>query len=160
MKKQIIKSMTMIAIAIVTSTTVQAQHKHEAGENHEHKAPHGGIVKTADKQHIEMVRGADKKGNQLFTFYLLDGEEKTLTNKGRTAVVMYQTSSGISEQVALTLSGDDKFVFTGAKDANYINLIVSIKEGDKSATAKFEIKPAMVPVKKQENNDGHTGHQH
>lgn len=155
-----IKKVALSLVFVSALTTVQAQHKHEVGEGHGHKAPHGGIVKTADKQHIEMVKGFDKKGNPTFTFYLLDGEEKTILNKGKTGVVFYQMADGMSEQVDLVLNGDDKYIFTGKKDGNYINLIVSIKEGDKTATAKFEVKSETAPQKKQESSDGHSGHQH
>ena len=99
------KPINKVALSLVlvsALTTAQAQHKHEGGESHSHKAPHGGIVKTADKQHIEMVKGFDKKGNPTFTFYLLDGEEKTLPNKGKTGIVFYQMADGMSEQVDLT----------------------------------------------------------
>lgn len=155
-----IKNVALSLVFVSALTTLQAQHKHDVGEGHDHKAPHGGIVKTADKQHIEMVKGFDKKGNPTFTFYLLDGEEKTILNKGKTGVVFYQMADGMSEQVDLVLNGDDKYIFTGKKDGNYINLIVSIKEGDKNATAKFEVKSETVPQKKQESSDGHSGHQH
>ena len=155
-----IKKVALSLVLVSALTTAQAQHKHEGGESHSHKAPHGGIVKTADKQHIEMVKGFDKKGNPTFTFYLLDGEEKTLPNKGKTGIVFYQMADGMSEQVDLTLNGTDKYIFIGKKNSNYINLIVSIKEGDKTATAKFELKSETAPQKKQESNDGHSGHQH
>ena len=143
-------------------TTIKAQndHHHETEKTHEHKAPHGGVVKTADKQHIEMVKGVDKSGNPIFTFYLLDGEEKTIQNKGKSGVVFYQMADGISEQVDLALSGDDKYIFTGKKNDNYINLIVSIKEGDKTASAKFEIKAMDTPKKEEHHSDGHSGHSH
>lgn len=158
-----------IALSLALSGSinfVNAQHDHKShdhknGENHEHKAPHGGIVKTADKQHIELVKGADKKGNPAFTFYLLDGAEKTLANTGKTGVVMYQTADGVSDQVDLTLLGTEQFVFTGKKGTNYINLIVSIKENDKTATAKFDVKPAEMSKKEEpKSSDGHSGHNH
>lgn len=149
-------SLAFIAIASISN----AQHNHGSGENHAHKAPHGGVVKTADKQHIEMVRGSDKKGNPTYTFYLLDGEEKAVSNTGKTGIVMYQTADGMSEQVDLVLSGTEQFVFTGKKGSSYINLIVSIKQADKTATAKFDVKSADTPVKEEQKNDGHTGHHH
>jgi hypothetical protein len=153
-------ALSFALVGALTTTQAQNDHHHVAGETHEHKAPHGGVVKTADKQHIEMVKGMDKSGNPTFTFYLLDSEEKTLPNKGKTGVVFYQMADGMSEQVDLILNGDDKYIFTGKKDGNYINLIVSIKEGDKTASAKFEIKAMDAPKKEEHHNDGHSGHSH
>jgi hypothetical protein len=157
------KNKTVVAIAVALFTAISfganAQHDHQTGESHQHAAPHGGQVLSAGKFHIELVRTKDKSG-ELFTIYLLDEDEKTLTNKGKAGVLFIQTADANSSQETLTLAGDDKFTFTYTGKGNIINAIVSIKWSDVNATAKFQW-TAAPPMKKEEHqhNDGHN-HQH
>ncbi|OQA05498.1 MAG: hypothetical protein BWY67_02126 [Bacteroidetes bacterium ADurb.Bin397] len=157
------KKQTILAIAVAVFTAISfsanAQHDHKAGENHQHTSPHGGVVKTAGNYHIELVQTKDKTGN-VFTIYLLDTAEKTISNKGKSGVLFIQTADANSSQETLLLAGDDKFVFTYKGKGDIINAIVSIKWGEETATAKFQWK-AAPPVKKEEHqhNDGHN-HQH
>lgn len=158
MKKQ---TMFSIAVALFTalSFNANAQHDHKTGESHQHTAPHGGQVLSAGKYHIELVRTKDKTGD-VFTIYLLDEAEKTLANKGKSAVLFIQTADANSSQETMQLAGDDKFTFTYKGKGDIINAIVSIKWGEENATAKFQWK-AAPPVKKEEHqhDDGHN-HQH
>jgi hypothetical protein len=156
------KKQTILAIAVALFTAISfsanAQHDHKNGETHQHTSPHGGEVKSSGKYHIELVRTGDKTG-VMFTIYLLDAAEKTITNKGKSGVLFIQTADANSSQETLQLAGDDKFVFTYKGKGDIINAIVSIKWGDENATAKFEWK-ATTPVKKEEHNhnDGHDHH--
>ncbi len=154
---------TIFAIAVAVFTAISfsanAQHDHKTGESHQHTSPHGGEVKSADKYHIELVRTKDKIGN-VFTIYLLDADEKTISNKGKSGVLFIQTADANSSQETLLLTGDDKFTYTYKGKGDIINAIVSIKWGEETATAKFQWN-ATAPVKQEErnHNDGHN-HQH
>lgn len=159
------KNKTILAIAVTMFTALSfntnAQHDHKGGESHQHTSPHGGIVKSAGKFHIELVRTKDKdKTGELFTIYLLDEAEKPISNQGKFGVLFIQTADANSWQENLQLVGDDKFTFTYKGNGSIINAIVSIKWGDETATAKYQWN-APAPAKKEEHehNDGHN-HSH
>lgn len=159
MKKQ---AVTTIAVAMFTALSFSAfaQHDHKSGESHQHTSPHGGQVMSAGKYHIELVRSKEKTG-EIFTIYLLDAAEKTVSIKGKTGILFIQTADANSSQETLTSIGDDKFTFTYKGNGNIINAIVSIKWGDENATAKFQLQEMKMPAKQEEHqhNDGHN-HQH
>lgn len=54
-------------------------------QDHQHKSPHGGSVKSASDYHIEMVM-KDKK----MTFYIFDKNMKAVKNTGITGSIDFQ----------------------------------------------------------------------
>ena len=133
------KTTKKLMMAVLLGLLVQTAF---AQKDHGHGSAHGGVVKSSGDYHVEMVKSMDMSGGKmadLFTFYLLDKAEKGLPNNGKTGSLMAQGEDGKTAKFDLTLSGEDKFVFNAA-GKEYSTLIVTIKDGSKTATAKFEVK--------------------
>ena len=131
--------------ALTFSNAMQAQ-------DHEHGSPHGGTVVTAGNYHVEMVQAGDK-----LEFYLLDGSEKTLPNKGVTGSAMFQFADKKTANMEMTAKGDDHFelVLTNASE---FTVIVTFTKGEEKISARLTSGPrGAVPVK--QHSDGHD-HQH
>lgn len=141
--KTLTKMMMVAALGLFMNTTFAQDHKHGS--------PHKGEVKSSGDYHVEMVKTMDMSGGKMadvFTFYLLDKGEKTLLAKGKTGSVTAQSEDGKTEKFELKVTGEDQFVFNAA-GKEYVNLIVIIKDGSKTATAKFSVKD------KEKHDDGH-----
>lgn len=144
------KTMKKIMMAAVLGLFIQPAF---AQESHGHDSPHKGAMKSSGDYHIEMVKSMDMSGKKMadvFTFYLLDKNEKTLASKGKTGSVTAQGEDGKTTKYDLKLIGEDKLVFNAA-GKEYVSLIVTIKDGSKTATAKFEVKEE----KKHNDGDNH-----
>ena len=116
-------------------------HTAYAQEGHSHGSPHKGEVKSAGDYHVEMVKTMDMNGGKMadvFTFYLLDMDENTLSSKTKSGSVTAQSKDGKTAKFDLQIPGDDKFVFNAA-GKEYVSLMVTIKDGNKTATAKFTV---------------------
>lgn len=141
-----------LASALVSNAALFAQDHH--GQDHQHKAPHGGTVVTADKYHIEMVQKGDK-----LSFYLLDGQEKTIATTGVTGMAMFQFADKKTANMDLTAKGDDHFevVPTNASD---FTVIVTFTKGEEKISGRLTSGPrGMMPARQPAHNDGHN-HQH
>lgn len=141
--KTMTKMMMVVALGLFMNTAFAQDHKHGS--------PHKGEVKSSGDYHVEMVKTMDMSGGKMadvFTFYLLDKGEKTLPAKGKTGSVTAQSEDGKTEKFELKVTGEDQFVFN-ATGKEYVNLIVIIKDGSKTATAKFSVKD------KEKHDDGH-----
>ncbi|GAA4388676.1 heavy metal-binding domain-containing protein [Hymenobacter koreensis] len=120
----------------------QAQHSHKpgtaahghqaAGESHAHKSPHGGIVRTAGKYHIELVQQASE-----VHVYLLDANEKALPLDRSTGTAMLLSTAGKTSSVKLTPTGDH-FVAAVPAGTTLRTAIVSLKANGSSLSARFE----------------------
>lgn len=142
--KTMTKMMMVAALGLFMNTAF-------AQEGHSHGSPHKGEVKSSGDYHVEMVKSMDMGGGKMadvFTFYLLDKGEKTLPAKGKTGSVTAQGEDGKTAKFDLQVTGEDKFVFNAA-GKEYVNLIVTIKDGGNTATAKFNVKD------KEKHEDGH-----
>lgn len=105
-------------------------HAH-AGENHAHKAPHGGKVITADNYHIEMT----KDDNEL-RFYVLDANEKTLKNSAISGKAMIQAANGTTTTIPLQKKGNEIFqVNTDKIDIN--SVVVTFTVDGKTISGQF-----------------------
>jgi len=133
-------------------TAAKIAHKH-GGEDHAHGSPHGGVVKTAGDYHIEQVVGEGK-----VSYYLLDGAEKSITNKDVTGTVILQFSDEtISDK--LSPEGDGHFTLELKEGASSFTSIVSFVVNEKTVIAKFPKESHDDHGHKHENHGGH-GHQH
>ncbi|MBA4146248.1 MAG: hypothetical protein C0523_10820 [Cytophaga sp.] len=141
--KTMTKMMMVAALGLFMNTAF--------AQEHSHGSPHKGEVKSSGNYHVEMVKSMDMSGGKMadvFTFYLLDKGEKTLPAKGKTGSVTAQGEDGKTAKFDLQVTGEDMFVFNAA-GKEYVNLIVTIKDGGNTATAKFNVKD------KEKHDDGH-----
>ncbi|KAA9325112.1 hypothetical protein F0P96_20660 [Hymenobacter busanensis] len=122
---------------LLAPLSLSAQHGHgqghnAAGETHAHKAPHGGIVRTAGKYHVELVLA----GSQM-TVYLLDGKEQTLANKGLTGTAMV-LQGGKTTSVALAAFGDNQLQGALPAGATPTTAIITLRRGSETISARFD----------------------
>ena len=136
------KLLVLLATGLLLAPAAYAQHDHAAhgdkpaatpGESHAHKAPHGGMVRTAGDYHIEVVA----KPGQL-TVYLLDGKEGVTANKGVTGSATVQTTDNKSATMTLTPAGDEHFVAKLADGATARTAVISFQVKDKTISAIFD----------------------
>lgn len=122
-------------------------------QDHAHKAPHGGMVKTAGEYHIEMVMSEGK-----MVFYLLDKNEKTLSNKEIVGTVTLQYEDKTSSTEKLMAMGTEQFMID-TKGKHVSTCIVTLKVKGKTVSAKFDHKDMHPSSPKDEKKDGHD-HKH
>ncbi len=150
-----IRNIAIAAAMLVAGTVISFAQTKE----HAHGSPHGGIVQTAGDYHVEMVMAKEK-----MTFYLLDGKEKTLPNKGITGSVILQFADKTSATVTLTAMGDDHFMANNDKASTFKSCVVTFKVNGKIATAKFKAEKSGEKrgEKKAEDHHHNEGgdHQH
>ncbi|GAB3840863.1 heavy metal-binding domain-containing protein [Hymenobacter jeollabukensis] len=131
-------SQLLLAAALLAAPlSLSAQHGHgqghnAAGETHAHTAPHGGIVRTAGKYHVELVL----KDGQM-TAYLLDGKEQVLANKGLTGTAMV-LQGGKTTNVTLAPYGDDQLRATIPAGATPTTAILTLRRGSETINARFD----------------------
>jgi Heavy metal binding domain len=137
------KLLALLATGLLLAPAAYAQHDHaahgathgaaQAGESHAHKAPHGGMVRTAGDYHIEVVAAPGQ-----LTVYLLDGKEGITANKGVTGTATVQTTDNKSATVTLTPAGDEHFVAKLADGATARTAVISFQVKGKSVSAIFD----------------------
>lgn len=129
-------SQLLLAAALLAAPlSLSAQHgqgHNAAGETHAHSAPHGGIVRTAGKYHVELVL----KNGQM-TAYLLDGKEQVLANKGLTGTAMV-LQGGKTTNVTLTPYGDDQLRAALPAGATPTTAILTLRRGSETINARFD----------------------
>ncbi|AHJ96849.1 heavy metal-binding domain-containing protein [Hymenobacter swuensis] len=140
------------ALLLAAPLSAAAQHSHKpgtaahghqaAGETHAHQSPHGGIVRTAGKYHLELVQQA----GQLHV-YLLDGNEKALPVAGATGTAMLLSTTGKTTSVKLTPTGDHLLAAMPA-GTTLRTAIVSLKANGSSLSARFEKLDAAAKASK------------
>ncbi|HVR95132.1 MAG TPA: hypothetical protein VMW27_00855 [Thermoanaerobaculia bacterium] len=104
-------------------------------EDHTHKAPHGGIVRTAGKYHVEVV----PKGTS-FDVYLLDDHEATLPIRSVTVKVTGLTKDKKKLDIQPKPIEDH---FTAAVPAGSLagaTLVVTMRRGEETISARFALK--------------------
>lgn len=138
------------------------EHKMEhkaVGEEHSHKAPHGGMVITVEKYHLEMVVKPD--GAQI---YLLDDKEKTLPISKVTGSVIFQIPGKKITTAKLAAKEDYLNALVDLKQVDEFVAIVSLKVDGKNQTGRFAYRKMdhhkeMKPEDKHEDH-GSGGHHH
>ncbi len=158
-----LKSIGIIVILFLAGNNMSfAQgHSHGKSGDHEHKAPHGGIVKSAGKYHIEMVNGGyicpmkckggesakagkcpvcgmNLTGDGKVKVYLLDAKERTMNVSKASGKVMLQLKDGKMSTLKLKPSGDE-YLWAQISEGQmkFQNAIVTIDNGEANVTAKF-----------------------
>ena len=114
-------------LALVTFGLVYA-----GGEAHQHKAPHGGMVRTAGAYHVELVQ--DEKG---YKVYLLDAKEKTLPVTDLSGKATCLTTAKKKMELELTAAGDHMVLQTDPEILEGGTVVIAIHKGDESISAKF-----------------------
>lgn len=125
----------------------EKSHKAE-GESHGHAAPHGGVVKTIGKNHVELVF-TSKKGR--IEVYILGGKESEASPLEISDLTAYfKIGDGKFQKLVLAadpLKGEKKdaasrFSGTSAdlKGAHEINVSLNVPIKGKKYRAKFSIK--------------------
>lgn len=140
MRKSIL---AVIILSLVTGGLVYA-----AGEAHQHKAPHDGMVRSAGDYHVELVQ--DEKG---YKVYLLDAKEKTLPMTDLTAKATCLTKDKKKMEMELTAAGDHMVLETDPEALEGGTVIVAIRKGGESISAKF------TPGEHGHDEHGHEEHQ-
>lgn len=130
------------ALLLAAPLSVAAQHSHKpgtaahghqaAGETHAHQSPHGGIVRTAGKYHLELVQQAGQ-----VHIYLLDGNEKAVPVDRATGTAMLLSTAGKTSSVKLTLTGDHLVAAVPA-GTTLRTAIVILKVNGSPLSARFE----------------------
>ncbi len=136
-----------------SSEEVESKGHSHHGEDHAHGSPHGGVVKTAGDYHIEMVVGEGE-----VSYYLLDGEEKSIPNADVTGTVILQfDDETLSDK--LTPKGGDHFTLELKEGASPFTSIVSFVVNGKTVVAKFQ-KESQHDHEQPEEHHGDHGHHH
>ena len=165
-------------------TIVIAQdHHHDASAQHEHAAPHGGIVANAGNYHVEMLNVAyvcpmNCRGSESATsgncpvcgmklgaenkvrFYLLDGEENTLNVYKTTGKAVFQLEDGTQQVEELTVFSDEHlWAELPARSMHFLKAIVTINYEGQNVNASIKnIHKQEQELKKEPA--GHGGHDH
>lgn len=132
-----VKSIAVIALMLTAGATISFAQEKGKEENHhigeQGMGPHKGTVQEADPYHAELL---NKDGK--VTIYLLDGNAKSMSNKGVTGTAIFQFADKTSATVTLTPSGDDSFSVANDKASNFTSCVVTFKANGKTVTAKFK----------------------
>lgn len=100
---------------------------------HSHKAAHGGMVQTAGKYHIEMVKGADN-----ISFYLLDAKEKTVSNKGIKGNAVFEFANKTQANLPLKSGSENAFLVSKPQASIFAYCTVSFNVKGKNISTKFK----------------------
>ncbi len=121
----------------------QAQHAPAAGEQHAqiapgethaHVAPHGGVVRSANPYHMELVPQATS-----LDIYLLGAKMSAVPNTGTTGTVMVQLANNTMSTVPLTPAGTDHFSAKLPTGAKVRTAIVTLHAADgKTINTRFD----------------------
>ncbi len=140
MKSINFKSIVIVASLFLSGTTISlAQcggHSSHSQSAESVNPPHGGMIKSSGKYHIEMVVNLLQKDDKV-SVYLLDKKGKILPNKDVTGTIMFMSKDNAEVEVQLVAKGDDHFV-TQLKDTKPFTAMVSLKVKGKTVNASFE----------------------
>ena len=125
------KTLALTLLALALAGTPAWSH---GKEEHAHKAPHGGVVRTSGKYHVEVV----PKGNSV-AIYLLDDKEATLPIQNVTVKVTGLTKAKKKLDVQPKPAKDH---FTAAVPAGSLagaTLVVTMRRGEETISARFAL---------------------
>ena len=132
-----LKSITLIALLLTAGATVSSAQEKGKEENHhvgeQGMGPHKGTVQEADPYHAELF---NKEGK--VAIYLLDGNAKSMSNKGVTGTAIFQFADKTSANVTLVPGGDDGFSVANDKAASFTSCLITFKVNGKTVIAKFK----------------------
>lgn len=143
-------SLAVAALLAAAPLASQAQHSHAeaaphahqaAGETHAHMAPHGGVVRTAGKYHLELVAAT----NQL-KVYLLGDKMSAVASADGSGTVLVQRTDNTTAALKLKPAGDH-FTAELPAGAAMRTAIVTLKTQGKTINARFEKLDAEAPGK-------------
>lgn len=140
MKK--IKSITLAFILLVAGSSIS----YAQTDNHTHKAAHGGLVQEAGTYHIEMVKGKDS-----INFYILDGKQKTLSNKTITGTALFDFFGNTKATSPLAKGKKDALWVSIPKANVFTYCTISVAVQGQTITAKFK----NDAVSQEDINHGH-----
>lgn len=123
------KSITLAFIFLVAGATIS----YAQTESHSHKGTHGGLMQDADGYHIEMVKGKDS-----ITFYILDAQQKTLSNKTVSGTAVFDFFNKTKATSPLAKSKKDAMWVSTPKANVFTYCTVSLIVQGKTITAKFK----------------------
>ncbi|MBI4817437.1 MAG: hypothetical protein HY791_14340 [Deltaproteobacteria bacterium] len=144
-----------VSLLLITALVARTGWADEHGKEHAHKAPHGGIVQTVGKYHVELV----SKDAEL-NVYLLDANEKTLPIEGREAKVVLQVPKREKQNLVLTPAGEFLRAAADLKDADAFVAVVSINLDGALQSARFAWKRAGGHGEHGGHEGGHEEHKH
>ncbi len=137
-----------VAVVLIAAALARAGWADEHGKKgHAHKAPHGGIVQTVGRYHLELV----VKDTEI-NVYLLDDKENTLPVDRREAKAALQVPKRDKQTLALAPAGEFLRAAADLKGVESLVAIVTIKLDDKPQNARFSWKRPAA--------GGHEGHHH
>ena len=143
-KMKTIKLFAFALTLIIGGTTVSYAQNVAA----KRKAPHGGMIQKAGSYRIEMV-----KGDNTISIYLLDTEEKTLSNTGVTGTAVFDFLNKTKSTATLE-KGDKNALLLDTPKANvFVFCKVTMEVNGKTITAKFQNDAVSL-------EDMQHGHQH
>ncbi|WP_276348905.1 hypothetical protein [Daejeonella sp. JGW-45] len=128
-KMKTIKSIALAFSLLIAGSTIS----YAQTGGHAHKAPHGGMIQTAGKYHIEMVKGADN-----IRFYLLDTKEKTVLNKGVKGTVVFEFANKTKATAPLNIGDESAFLVNNPRASIFAYCTVSFNVKGKNVSAKFK----------------------
>ncbi|MCA8833328.1 heavy metal-binding domain-containing protein [Hymenobacter pini] len=135
-------TLAAVALFALAPLASQAQHAHAGGkqdahtapgETHAHVAPHGGVVRSANPYHMELVQKAGE-----LHIYLLAAKMAPVPNKSLSGTVMLQTADNKTTTVTLVPGGDDHLVAKLPAGAKVRTAIVSLKADGKAINTRFD----------------------
>ena len=150
MKKQILKSIAMIALAISTTTSFSYAQEKKQVNHHVGQVgmgPHKGTIQEADPYHAEIGM---KDGKVML--YLLTDEAKLMSNAGVTGTATFLMPDGKTINEVLTASGDDGFVVNNPAVMNYKSCMASFTVKGKTVTAKFKKQITGTKLKQEHHH--------
>ena len=128
-KMKTIKSIAFAFTLLIAGTTLS----YSQAEGHKHKAPHGGLVQEANGYHIEMVKGIDN-----ISFYVLDAQQKTLSNKTITGTAVFDFFNKTKSTAPLKKGNKNVLLLNLPKANVFTYCTVSVVVKGKTITAKFK----------------------
>ena len=128
-KMKTIKSIAFAFTLLIAGTTLS----YAQTEGHKHKAPHGGLVQEANGYHIEMVKGIDN-----ISFYILDAQQKTLSNKTVSGTAVFDFFNKTKSTSTLAKTKKNAMWVSTPKANVFTYCTVSVVVKGKTITAKFK----------------------
>ncbi|TGD77398.1 heavy metal-binding domain-containing protein [Hymenobacter wooponensis] len=135
-------SLTTAALFALAPLASQAQHSHAGGkpdahtapgETHAHVAPHGGVVRSANPYHMELVQHTGE-----LHIYLLADKNASVPSKSLSGTVMVQTTDNKTMTVTLVAGGTDHLVAKLPARTKVRTAIVSLKADGKAINTRFD----------------------
>ncbi|KFE71353.1 cupredoxin domain-containing protein [Hyalangium minutum] len=113
-----------------TTASASAKQAHE-NEPHEHASPHGGLVESSSRGHVELVASRDGK----YRVYLLDDDMKVRPVEGASGSI--KVAKAGYPNVVLAPEGDHLVGEGPAHTDEHLAMVVTVVQGGKPETLRF-----------------------